>query len=219
MLCVDLHHSPGGIMSIVQRAINILTQPKTEWPRIDAEPATAGGLMTGYALPLALIPAVVTVLFGLLFASMLGPYAGAGIVYLLVTAALGLALGLAILYVVSLIANALAPTFGGVKNPIGALKLLVYSGTAVWVASIFSVIPVLGLLIVIAGYAYAGYLIYLGSMSVMKVPPASAGGYTAVVIVIWIGLYFMVSMIIGLIVAAAFLSAAATGGAMGRYGL
>jgi hypothetical protein len=108
------------------------------------------------------------VLFGLLFASMLGPYAGAGIIYLLVSAALGLALGLAVLYLMSLIANALAPNFGGVRNPIGALKLLVYSGTAVWVASIFSVIPGLGFLIAIAGYAYAGYLIYLGSMSVMK---------------------------------------------------
>jgi hypothetical protein len=201
------------MMNLVQRATNILTTPKTEWPRIDHEPATAGGLMTGYALPLALIPAAVTMLFGLLFASMLGAYAGAGFIYLLVSAALGLALGLAVLYLMSLIANALAPNFGGVRNPIGALKLLVYSGTAVWVASIFSVIPGLGFLIAIAGYAYAGYLIYLGSMSVMKVPTGSAGGYTAVVIIIWIGLYFMITMIIGLIVAAAFLTGAGGYGA------
>jgi hypothetical protein len=87
------------------------------------------------------------------------------------------------------------------------------------VASAFSIIPVLGFLIAIAGYAYAGYLIYLGSISVMKVPPASAGGYAAVVILIWIGLYLVIGLIIGLIMAAAFLSAAATSGAMGGYGL
>ncbi|HEY0116370.1 MAG TPA: Yip1 family protein [Allosphingosinicella sp.] len=202
-------------MNLVQRAINILTNPKAEWPRIDAEPATAGGLMTGYALPLALIPAVITVIGGLLFTGMMGPFAGAGIVYLLVLAVLGLVLGLAILYVMSLIADALAPNFGGVKNPIGALKLLVYSGTAVWVASIFSIIPVLGWLIALLGYVYAAYLIYLGSIAVMKVPQSSAAGYTAVVILIWIVLGVVVSFIIGLIVAAAFLSTAVS--TIGNY--
>ena len=34
--------------------------------------------------------------------------------------------------------------------------------------------------------AYAAYLLYLGSMIVMKVPQAKAAGYTAVVVVIWI---------------------------------
>ena len=202
-------------MNIVQRAINILTKPKAEWPVIDQEPATASGLITGYALPLALIPAVMTILGGLLFAGLMGPFAGAGIVYLLVVAMLGLVLGLAILYVMSLIADALAPNFGGVKNPIGALKLLVYSGTAVWVASIFSIIPVLGWLIALLGYAYAAYLIYLGSTVVMKVPATSAAGYTAVVMVIWFVLYLAVSMVIGLIVASLFFSSAVVG--MGSY--
>jgi hypothetical protein len=45
------------------------------------------------------------------------------------------------------------------------------------------------------------------------VPTGSAGGYTAVVIIIWIGLYFMITMIIGLIVAAAFLTGAGGYGA------
>lgn len=202
-------------MNIVQRAANILTKPKVEWPVIDQEPATASGLITGYALPLALIPAVMTILGGLLFAGLMGPFAGAGILYLLVVATLGLVLGLAILYVMSLIADALAPNFGGVKNPIGALKLLVYSGTAVWIASIFSIIPVLGWLIALLGYAYAAYLIYLGSIAVMKVPATSAAGYTAVVMVIWFVLYLVVSMVIGLIVAALFFSSAVVG--MGSY--
>ncbi len=38
-------------------------------------------------------------------------------------------------------------------------------------------------------------------MAVMKVPAGSAAAYTAVVIVIWIALNFVISMIVGLIVA------------------
>src|SRR5258707_10703118 len=42
-------------MSLVERAKNILLQPKTEWPVIAAEQATTGSLYTGYVIPLALI--------------------------------------------------------------------------------------------------------------------------------------------------------------------
>lgn len=188
-------------MNIVARAINILTQPKPEWQRIDAEPATTGGLMTGYALPLAVLPLIGSVLGALVFASFL-PYTGASLwTFVLVTAALGLVLGLVLLFVMSLIADALAPNFGGVRNSIGALKMLVYAGTATWVAGFFAFIPIIGWLIALAGFAYAAYLIYLGSMAVMKVPAGSAAAYTAVVILIWIALNFVISMIVGLIVA------------------
>jgi hypothetical protein len=159
-------------MNLVSRATNILTNPKTEWPRAAAEPASCPRAARRLCAAAGADPAILSVLFGLLFASMLGPYAGAGIVYLLVTAALGLVLGLVVLYVMSLIANALAPNFGGVSNPNGALKLLVYSGTAVWVASIFSIIPVLGFLVVIAGYVYAG----LPAVPRQHVGDAGAGG-------------------------------------------
>ena len=42
-------------MSLIDRAKNILLTPKTEWPVIAAEPATAQGLFTGYAAILALL--------------------------------------------------------------------------------------------------------------------------------------------------------------------
>jgi hypothetical protein len=200
-------------MNIVSRATNILTQPKSEWQRIDAEPATPAGLLTGYALPLALLPLVGSVLGALLFASFL-PYAGAALwTFVLGSAVIGLILGLVIIFVMSLIADALAPNFGGVRNATGALKMLVYSGTATWVAGFFTFIPIVGWLIALAGFAYAAYLIYLGSMAVMKVPASSAAGYTAVVIVIWIVLAFIVNMVVGLIVATFLLGSAALTGA------
>ena len=51
---------PGGMPgapapSLVERAKNIILSPKTEWPRIDAEPATIGGIYTSYVMILAAI--------------------------------------------------------------------------------------------------------------------------------------------------------------------
>ena len=45
---------------LIERIRSILTSPKTEWPVIAAEPATVGGLYTGYIMLLAAIPAICT---------------------------------------------------------------------------------------------------------------------------------------------------------------
>src|SRR5256885_7776671 len=45
-------------MALVDRVKNILLSPRTEWQVIDAEPATAASLYTGYIVPLAAIPAI-----------------------------------------------------------------------------------------------------------------------------------------------------------------
>jgi hypothetical protein len=200
-------------MNIVSRAINILTKPKSEWPRIDAEPATPGGLLAGYALPLSLLPLAGSVLLVLAFASFI-PYTGTALwLFVVGSAAIGLVLGLVVLFVMSLIADALAPNFGGVRNFIGALKMLVYAGTATWVAGFFTFIPVIGWLLPLLGLAYAAYLIYLGSMAVMKVPASSAATYTAAVIAIWFVLNLIVGFIVSMIVGVFLLGSAAVSGA------
>jgi hypothetical protein len=45
-------------MDLIQRAKNICLTPTTEWPVIATEPATPGGLLGGYAAPLAAIGAI-----------------------------------------------------------------------------------------------------------------------------------------------------------------
>jgi hypothetical protein len=200
-------------MNIVTRAVNILTNPRVEWPRVAAEPATTGGLLGGYALPLALLPLLGTILSALLAVPALAYLGGSLWTWVIVSGILSVVLGLAVMFAMSLIADALAPNFGGVRNPVGALKLLVYSGTAVWVAGFLSFVPVIGFLIWLLGFAYAAYLIYLGSISVMRIPATSAAVYTAVVVVIWIVLSILVSLLIGLIVAVAVLGSAVASGA------
>ena len=50
-------------MSIVARAKNIILNPTDEWNVIAGEPATVGGLFTGYAMILAAIPLAAGIIF------------------------------------------------------------------------------------------------------------------------------------------------------------
>src|SRR3546814_11761750 len=83
-------------------------------------------------------------------------------------------LSLVMLYVVALIINALAPTFGGQKDQLQAVKVIGYAWTAAWVAGIAAIVPWLGWLIVLAGGIYSIYLLYLGLPPTMKCPPEKA---------------------------------------------
>jgi hypothetical protein len=191
--------------SLVARVQNILLRPKEEWAVIDAEPATVQGLFSGYAAILAAIPAVAGFLGQFLFThSLIG-----GVIF----AAMGYVLSLVVVYVESLIINALASSFDGAPNPIQALKAAVYANTALWVAGVANVIPILGGLIVFIGLIYSCYLLYLGLGPLMKTPADKTLGYTAVSIIanfILIGICFWVTFIvIGMFVAGAALGAGA----------
>ena len=50
--------------SLIERCKNILLKPKEEWARIDPEPATVSGLMTGWVVPLAAIGPVAGLIDG-----------------------------------------------------------------------------------------------------------------------------------------------------------
>src|SRR3546814_5811878 len=78
------------------------------------------------------------------------------------------------LYVVALSINALAPTFGGRKDQLQAVKVIGYAWTAAWVAGIATIVPWLGWLVVLAGGIYSIYLLYLGLPHTMKCPPEKA---------------------------------------------
>ncbi|MDR2011804.1 MAG: YIP1 family protein [Rhodanobacter sp.] len=172
------------INKLIERIKNILTTPETEWPVIAAESTTVPDLYKNYIAIIAALPAIVVFIkgsligfsaFGLTARTPIGPgLAGMIVCYVL---------SLAMLYVISLIIDALAPTFDGEKNQIQALKAATYAGTAGAIASIGLLVPWLGVLIALAGGIYSIYLLYLGLPATMKCPPEKAGGYTAVSII------------------------------------
>ena len=85
-------------------------------------------------------------------------------------------------FIVALIVDALAPTFGGHKDSLRALKVAAYSNTPGWIAGILQILPSLGILALIA-LLYGIYLFYLGLPVLMRCAKDKAVVYTAVVFV------------------------------------
>ena len=213
---MDVNSQPAAskAVSIVDRAKNICLTPTTEWPVIAAEPATPGGLITGYVVPLAAIGAIAGFIGGSIVGQTL-PFAGTYRVPLvsgLVAAVLMLGLAVVGVFVLSLVINALAPTFGGEKNSTQALKVAVYSYTPAWIAAALNIIPVLGILAIFGAF-YGMYLLYLGLPRLMKCPEDKAIPYTAVVIICAIVLSFVITAIGAMFVGAGLIGAGALTGA------
>jgi hypothetical protein len=196
---------------LIARVKNILLQPKSEWPKIAVEPATPQSLYLGYVAILAAIPAVIAFLH----------YSVIGVTVPIVGGSYRLGVGAGGsngrdlrrrggVSSMMLIIDALAPSFGGEKNQVQALKSIAYAYTASWVASILGIIGSLGMLAMLAAAIYGIYLLYLGLPHTMKCPQDKAGGYAAVVIV----LGFVIGMILGLVLATVTGLNAMVGGAM-----
>jgi hypothetical protein len=172
-------------MDTVTRAKNMCLSPDTEWTVVAEEHTPTGTLITGYVIPLAAIGAVA----GLIGGSLVGrsaPYLGTyrvPIVSGIIGACFALVMAVVGVFILSIIINALAPTFNGQKNSEQALKVAVYSYTPAWVAGVLLVLPLLSSLVMLLAGLYALYLLYLGLPRLMKCPADKAVAYTAVVIV------------------------------------
>ena len=191
----------GTSRSLVDRVRNIIMRPKLEWPVIDAEPSTIGGIYASYVAILAAIPPLATAIGQLVFG-----WRFLGIVYrpspahVITQAVMQYLLGLATVYIMALIIEALAPSFGGTKDRLAAFKVAAYSGTAYWLAGIFGIIPNLSFLAIVGLYSL--YLYYTGLPVLMKVPADKAIGYILAIIVAAIVLFFIVTAITAAIVGA-----------------
>jgi hypothetical protein len=189
---------PAGdvVHGLVERVKGILIAPRTEWPAIAAEPRTARDIYLGYVAPLAAI-GVIASFIGATTIGVPVPLLGTvrtPIVPAVVGALLHYALTFAGVFVVALIVDTLAPTFGGQKDPVRALKVTAYSFTAAWIAGVLTIIPMLGIVAFLASL-YGLYLLYLGLPVLMRSPPDKAVGYTIVVVICAIVLFFIISLL------------------------
>ncbi|MFC4526036.1 YIP1 family protein [Dyella halodurans] len=202
--------------NLLARIKAILTTPQTEWPVIAGEPATVHGLYRNYILIVAALP----VIAHFIRHSLIG-YGGWGM-HLRTPVGIGLLgmvvyylLSLAVTYLVALLVDAMAPMFGGQKDPVQALKTVAYAWTAGWVGGIAVIIPWLGWLVALASLIYGIYLLYLGLPHTMRCPADKAAGYTAVTVIITIVLIWIVSLIVAALIG----TAALTGARMGSMQL
>ncbi len=173
-------------MNLIDRVKNILLTPKTEWQVISSETTTVNGMLTGYVLPLSLIPAAVGLLSGIIWASF--TYG----LMMAIIAVIGAVIGF---FVGTYVTDALAPSFSSEKNLNRSAQLIGYSYTASAVGSILGIIPVLGAIAALAGFAYMVYLLYLGTAPVKNTTEDKRVGYTIVIILVQIVVYFIISAI------------------------
>ena len=163
---------------LIARVKAILLTPATEWPVIEREATTASDIYTGYVAPLAAIGAIASFIGWSTFG--FGPFRvgiGGGLVHAVLT----YLFTFVVVFVVAWLVDALAPTFGGQRDSLRALKVTAYSYTPAWIASVLNLAPPLAVLVLIASL-YGLYLFYLGLPVLMRCPKDKALGYTVVIV-------------------------------------
>ena len=183
-------------MNLVDRTKSILLSPQQEWQAIDEEETSIGGLVTGYVVPLAAIGPVAS-LIGMEIFGISVPSVGTYRVPIGAAVRQGIAqyvMALVGVFALALIIDKLAPYFRVEENRYQALKVAAYSSTPVWVAGIVGLIPALSILRLL-GLFYSLYLLYLGLPTLMRVPQHKVMGYTVVVIMCAVGLFFLIGVI------------------------
>ena len=185
-------------MRLVDRAKNITLRPQSEWPLIAAEPNSPGALLTGYVVPLAAIGPVALVI-GLSIVGVGIPFIGTYRAPLQSSIAQGVMTFFAILVGVAImtaIAGALAPYFGGRRDSLSALKLVAYAYTPALVAGILGIFPPLSLLEIFAAF-WTIYIFYRGAPALSMSTQDKALPYTATFVGCGIALGFVAMLVFG----------------------
>lgn len=166
-------------MNAASQAQSILIDPTAAWTRIEQEPGDPAYLLTYYVAPLALVPVICRFVGGCLIGVVVP---GTGIVRAPIVdgvfgAILGYVAAFAVVLVVGLVIDLLAPRFGGRRDFSQAFKLAVYSFTPVWLSGIFLLLP--GLRFLELTGCYGAYLLVKGLPRLMKSPPQAAHTFAA----------------------------------------
>lgn len=190
----DIGQPPVGGGGMIGRIQRLMLKPKDEWSAIDADPMTVQGILMGWVAPLAAIGPAARLIQGQVFPmSVFGVTWRPPLIGAIVTAVLTWVLAIASTYVWALIIDALAPSFGGTKSQISALKAAAFSGTAAWICGIFGILPFLGILAILGLYSI--YLFWVGGPMLMKVPQDKAPGFIIVSIIVGAVAMVVASMI------------------------
>ena len=176
--------SDASLPGLFARIKNVLLNPRAEWPLIAVEPTSIAGVYRNFVAPLAALAAVMSFLrltvIGVRLPSgdLFRTPPSSGLIY----AAVSFGLGLLGVFLVSLVIDSLAPTFGGARDRRQALKTAAYAFTPAWLSSVLALVPGFAGLLQLAAGLYGIYLLYLGLPLVMGSSPDKSKGYTAAVV-------------------------------------
>ena len=177
-------------MNAVARVKAILIDPAAAWRGFEKDIGDPAYLLSRYVAVLALIPALSSfigaTLIGVVAPS--GAILRAGLIDGLFGAIFSYAASCAIVVLLGLIIDLLAPRFGGRRNFEDAFKLAVYSFTPLWLAGMFLLLP--GLRFLLLTGVYGIYLFWLGAPRLAKVPEQQAANFTLVIVICAGGLLY-----------------------------
>jgi hypothetical protein len=162
-------------MNLLERIRRILTEPRDEWATVASEPATVQSLYTNWIMILAAI----------------GPIALLLSMHSLQFAIAQYVRSLIMTFVLALVVDSVAPSFGGTKDFVASLKLTAYSYTAAWLAGIFLVLGTVGEFVSLIATIYTLYTFFLGAPMLNKASPDKAVPFTLVVVLCGIVLFFL----------------------------
>ncbi|OGB87505.1 hypothetical protein A3H38_03085 [candidate division WOR-1 bacterium RIFCSPLOWO2_02_FULL_46_20] len=183
-------------MAIVDRAREIILDPRLTWQTIKEEVYNIKQLFVNYAAPLALIPAVCGLigmtLVGIRLPS--GSVARAPFAEAFIGGALGYVLHLGGIFVAAWAIARLASLFEAKSDLDLSVKLVVYAMTPAWLVGVFSMVPGLSIISIIAFYSI--YLLVLGLPVLLEVPANKVFLFTMSILLTGFIISFIISMIL-----------------------
>ena len=188
---------------IIKRATNIIVKPVDEWQVIKNEDSDKKQVIMNYALPVIAVVAIASLIGGFIFTRF-------SVIYQILSAVIAFIVPFAGLYISAIVINELAPSFGSKKNINAAFKLVIYSFTASFLASIVTgLIPPLFFIGIFGLYSI--YLLWVGITPMMETPENKKVGYVIVSVLIIFGVYILIGFILGLILTTFYVAPAFTG--------
>jgi len=174
-------------MALIDRIKGILLDPRAEWPTIAAEPATMQSIYTRYVMLLAAIGPV----------AMLIRYSELGFPWALRLAIASYVITLVMVFVLAMVVDTIAPSFGGQKDFVASLKLVAYSWTIVFLAGLAHLIGWLAQVLLWIAAAYALYTFFVGAPILRRCSADKAVPFTLSIALGAIALYFVASFATG----------------------
>jgi hypothetical protein len=197
---MTINPTTTGAPNLIERVKNILLRPNNEWDVIAGESGDVPKLYTGYVLPLIALAAVCAFIGSSLIGyGFLGYGYRVPIVAGVVLAVVQVAMGVAGVFIMALVTNALAPTFGSQQDVNQAHKLAAYGGTAGFLAGVFQIFPPLAMLGIVGLYSL--YLIYVGLPKLMKTPADKVLPYFLSIIGVCIVIGIVMATVMGTVTA------------------
>jgi len=185
-----------NISAIFERAKEIVLKPAMTWETIKREKEELKQLYLNYAMPLALIPVVCSLIGITLFGIHLpgGQVVRAPFFLALTGGILEYIFQLLAILLVAQLVVYFAPYFNIKADLLAAAKLLIYSMTPLWLVGVFQLFPGFAFLSVFG--LYAGYLLVVGLPVILEVPSGKLLWSSLAIIIAWILIGFVFNLIV-----------------------